>query len=212
MSAVSGTYNMAHPDRDVRLDGARRLAELIARAGDLGTRVVTLCTGTRDPDDPWSGHPENGTAAAWEDMRRSVAAAVDAAERHGVVVAFEPEHGNVVDGAPAARRLIDEIGSPRLRVVLDAANLIRAGEDQAATLREAFALVGPDLVLAHAKDVTEAGEVVAPGRGALDYDLYLALLRDHGAGVPLVVHGVEEHEVDASVSFLRARIHAGAPS
>jgi sugar phosphate isomerase/epimerase len=179
MSAVSGTYNMAHPDPEARLDGARRLAELIARAGDLGTRVVTLCTGSRDPKDPWRAHPDNSTAAAWEDMRASVEAAVRAAERHDIVVAFEPEHGNVVDGAPAARRLLVALASPHLRVVL-----------------------------AHAKDVTEAGEIVAAGRGAVDYDLYLARLRDHGAGVPLILHGLEEDEVDACVSFLRARIPA----
>ena len=205
MAAVSGTYNMAHPDAGVRRDGAAALAELIAAAPRLGTRVVTLCTGTRDRDDMWRAHPDNGTPAAWRDAVESIGAAVAVAERHGVVLAFEPEHNNVVVDAAAGRRLLDEIGSPRLRVVLDAANLIRPGElgRQGDTLRAAVALLGDALVLAHAKDVQPDGTVVAAGRGALDYGLYVSLLREAGYDGPLVLHGLGEAEVPAAVGFLR---------
>src|SRR5690606_19191754 len=51
--AVSGTYNMAHPDPAVRAAGLRRLEVLAAACGGMGTRLITLCTGTRDPDDQW---------------------------------------------------------------------------------------------------------------------------------------------------------------
>jgi len=51
LAAVSGTYNMAHPDASARADGQRRLHELIAAAAGLGTGVVTLCTGSRDATD-----------------------------------------------------------------------------------------------------------------------------------------------------------------
>jgi sugar phosphate isomerase/epimerase len=37
MAAVSGTYNMAHPDAGVRGDGLRRLGVLVAAASALGT-------------------------------------------------------------------------------------------------------------------------------------------------------------------------------
>ena len=49
IAAVSGTFNMIHPDPTVRADGLRRLAVLVAAAPGMGTRLVTLCTGTRDP-------------------------------------------------------------------------------------------------------------------------------------------------------------------
>jgi sugar phosphate isomerase/epimerase len=206
MVAVSGTYNMAHPDPARRADGARRLAALIAVAPELGTRVVTLCTGTRDPDDMWRAHPGNGSAAAWADMIESVGSAVAAAEAAGVVVAVEPEPGNVVRDARAARALLDRIGSPALRIVLDAANLLppEALPDQRRILEEAFELLGGDLALAHAKDARPDGTVVAAGRGSVDYPAYLGLLRDAGFSGPLVLHGLEESEVAASVAFLRA--------
>jgi sugar phosphate isomerase/epimerase len=205
MVAVSGTYNMAHPDPARRAEGARRLRALIAVAPALGTRVVTLCTGTRDPDDMWRAHPDNAGAAAWADMLESVASAVAAAEAAGVVVVAEPERGNVVRDARAARSLLDRIGSPALRIVIDAANLLPPDRlpDQRRILEEAFELLGSDLALAHAKDVRPDGAVVAAGRGGVDYPRYLALLRAAGFAGPLVLHGLQEHEVAASVAYLR---------
>ena len=206
IAAVSGTCNMAHPDPAVREDGLRRLGVLVAAAPALGTRIVTLCTGTRDRTDPWRHHPDNGTPQAWRDMRASIEAAVRVAEAHDVTLAFEPEHHNVVDCAAAGRRLLDELGSPHLRVVIDPANLF-TGPDlgrQGDTLSEAFELLGDDVVLAHAKDVRRDGSVVAAGRGELDYGVYVGLLARTGRDVPLILHGLAEDEVPASVAFLRA--------
>src|SRR4051794_23571333 len=205
-AAVSGTYNMADPDPAARAQGARRLAAIIACAPALGTRIVTLCTGTRDAGDMWRRHPANGAPEAWRDMRASVEAAVGVAEAHGVTLAFEPEHANVVSSAAAGRRLLDEIRSPHLRVVLDPANLVEDLDRPGDTLREAFDLLGDDVVLAHAKDVRRDGTFAAAGRGELDYPLYLALLEP--TRVPLILHGLAEEEVGASVAFLRGLTHS----
>jgi sugar phosphate isomerase/epimerase len=210
MAAVSGTYNMAHPDAARRADGARRLGVLIAAARSLGTRVVTLCTGSRDPDDMWRRHPDNGTAAAWSDMRASLDAALAVAEAHDVTLAFEPERANVVNDAATGRRLLDEVSSPSLAVVLDAANLFD-GPDlvrQDERLGEAFALLGEHVVLAHAKDVRADGTIVAAGQGELDYDRYLGLLEQLPRDVPLILHGLQEDEVEGSLRFLRRRLAA----
>jgi sugar phosphate isomerase/epimerase len=205
VAAVSGTYNMAHPDPAVREDGLRRLGALLAAAPSLGTRIVTLCTGTRDPDDMWRRHRDNQTPEAWRDMLASVEAALAVAEAHDVTLAFEPEHNNVVDSAVAGRRLLDELRSPRLRVVIDAANLL-TGPDlahQGEILREAFELLGDELALAHAKDVRRDGAIVAAGRGELDYGAYVELLEQTGRDVPLILHGLDEQEVPGSIAFLR---------
>lgn len=212
IAAVSGTYNMAHPDVAVRSDGLRRLGVLVAAARALGTGIVTLCTGSRDATDMWRRHPDNGTPEAWRDMLASVEAALPLAEAHDVSLAFEPEHNNVVDSAAAGRRLLDEIRSPHLRVVIDPANLFDGPDldHQGDTLREAFELLGDDLVLAHAKDVQRGGAIVAAGQGDLDYDLYLALLAQTGRDVPLIMHGLAESDVRAGVAFLQAALTRSA--
>ena len=82
-------------------------------------------------------------------MAACVREATDIARQANVVLAFEPEMSNVVDSARKARRLLDEIGSPHLKVTMDPANLFHAGElpRMKEILDEAFALVGKDIVL-----------------------------------------------------------------
>jgi sugar phosphate isomerase/epimerase len=93
-------------------------------------------------------------------------------------------------------------------VVMDAANIFREGElpllDE--ILDEAFGLLGEDMVIAHAKDVKSTGEVVAAGRGELDYDRYLENLQGVGFEGPVILHGLGESEVEGSVAFLRAKL------
>ena len=210
--AVSGTFNMIHPDAEVRRDGLRRLGVLAGACERLGTSTLTLCTGTRDPEDMWRRHPDNVRPEAWRDLLATMQEALETAEEHGVTLAFEPETGNVVDSAEKGRRLLDEMRSPRLKVIMDAANLFDA-EDPARRLSrsgeildEAFELLGGDLLLAHAKDVKGSGEVVAAGKGDLNYDLYLKHLSEAGYGGPLVMHGLAEEEVEGSLAFLRRKL------
>jgi sugar phosphate isomerase/epimerase len=207
IAAVSGTFNMIDPIPERRDVGMRRLGRLAGACALLGTKVITLCTGTRDPDDMWHGHPANGRPDAWADLLAGMEQALAIAEEHDLWLGVEPETANVVDSAAKARRLLHELRSPRLKIIIDPANLFHA-EDlprQRGILDAAFDLLGPDIVLAHAKDVRVVGGTVhhvAAGTGVLDYPHYLALLRQ--VPVPLIVHGLAESEVARALAFLRA--------
>src|SRR5262249_26021674 len=206
IAAVSGTFNMIDPIRERRDAGLRRLGQLAGACALLGTKIITLCTGTRDPDDMWRGHPANGRPDAWADLRRAMEQALAIAEEHDLWLAVEPETANVVDSPAKAAQLLDELRSPRLKITLDPANLSRVEDlpDQRPILEAAFDLLGPDIVLAHAKDVRVVdGAVhhVAAGTGVLDYPHYLTLLRH--VPVPLIVHGLAEAEVEGALAFLR---------
>jgi sugar phosphate isomerase/epimerase len=212
MAAVSGTFNMIHPHLAERQRGLQRLAVLAAACERLGTSVITLCTGTRDPDDKWRHHPANASPQAWQDLVTSMQSAVQIAEEHGVTLVIEPEVSNVVDSAAKARRLLDEMQSPSLKIVIDAANLFHAGtlQHQRRVLDEAFSLLADDIVLAHAKDLSQDGEAgqEAAGTGLLDYDYYLSLLHSSGFDGPLLLHSLTELQVDQAVKFLRQRLAA----
>ncbi|WEX10612.1 sugar phosphate isomerase/epimerase [Chelativorans sp. AA-79] len=204
IAAVSGTYNMIHPDPAVRADGLRRLAVLAEASSALGTDLITLCTGTRDPADQWRAHPDNRTPEAWRDLLVEMEKAVLLAERHDVRLGVEPELANVVDSAEKARRLIDEIGSPRLVVVLDPANLFEEAllPRQREIVSEAIGLLAGRIVMAHAKDRDAAGRFVTAGRGVLDYKHYLARLKAAGFSGDLVTHGLAASEAPAVAAFL----------
>ena len=72
-------------------------------------------------------------------------------------------------------------------------------------LDRTFALLGDDIVLAHAKDLSHDGDAghEAAGQGVLDYPHYLGLLRAIGYSGPLILHSLTEAQIDQSVAFLR---------
>lgn len=213
LAALSGTVNMIHPDPAIRSDGRRRLAAVIAAASGCGIPLVTLCTGTRDPHDPWRAHPDNAGPEAWRDLLAGMGAAVEAAERHDVLLGVEPEAGNVVSDARAARRLVGDLASPRVRVVIDPANLVDGvpPEQGTATVAAAIDLLAERIGLAHAKDRDAAGLPVAPGRGIVDFRAFFRRLAEAGYGGPIVAHGFPAAEAPAVRAFLDAAMRqAGA--
>jgi sugar phosphate isomerase/epimerase len=210
MTAVSGTFNMVHPDPSVREKGLHALGLLAGACRNMGTSVITLCTGTLDPGNMWAYHPDNASPEAWRTLTASLEQSLLLAEQQGVQLAIEPEPAHVVASAPQARRLLDEMQSSRLKIIMDAANLYPAGRPQElpAVLEEAFHLLGQDIILAHAKDVLdEAGtRFGAAGQGLIDYGQYIELLLRCGYQGPLIMHGLEEQDVPGSSDFLNGKI------
>ena len=68
MAGLSATFNAVHPDRDRRSRETRLAQGLIAQAPELGTRFVSLSSGTRNQQDMWAGHPDNDAPSAWRDL------------------------------------------------------------------------------------------------------------------------------------------------
>ena len=210
IAAISGTYNMIHPDPTVRADGLARLATIIRAAPSMGTRLVTLCTGTRDVKDQWKHHPDNSGKEAWHVLLGEMGKAITLAEENNVDLGIEPELANVVSSAKQARRLIDELKSPRIRIVLDPANLFEVAlpSESQVIIAQAIDLLRTRIVMAHAKDRRANGEFTAAGSGVIDFPHFIRCLRSTGFDGPLVTHGLSEHEAPTVAKFLRAVISA----
>ncbi|TAK26386.1 MAG: sugar phosphate isomerase/epimerase [Chloroflexota bacterium] len=210
MTAVSGMFNMAHPDPAVRADGLKRLDAVCAAGGGLGTSVVGVCTGSRNTTSMWRAHPDNRSPEAWRDLAATMAPALASAERYGVILAMEPEVNNVVDSGRAARRLIDEMGSRNLKVCIDGANIFHSGElpRMDAVLGELFDLIGGDIAFAHAKDLDHDGDAghLAPGHGVLDFDRYLRLLEKNGYRGAIIMHGLTEQQAPRCFHILGEKL------
>jgi sugar phosphate isomerase/epimerase len=210
ITAVSGTYNMVHPDLRVREAGHARLEVLAQACAAMGTQLITLCTGTRDPDDQWRDHADNTTPAAWRDLLHSMETAIGIADKYQVYLGIEPELANVVHSAARARQLIDELGSPRLRIVLDPANLFEVAslDEQRSTVAQAIDLLADRIAMGHAKDRYADGRFATAGQGVLDYAHYLAQLKAVGFDGPLITHGLAASEAVEVARFLRSRCDA----
>jgi sugar phosphate isomerase/epimerase len=202
---------MSHPDPEIRAEGLRRFEGFAAAVRELGSGIVSLCSGTRRREHLWRYHADSHTAAAWEDMLESMRRAAEVAERYGLTLAVETEYSNVVDTAAKARRMMDAVGSPRLKMVMDCANLFHPGQayrdNAAAVMEDAFALVGRDTVLAHGKDIAESdGITFCPtGEGIVDFPLFIRLLREYGCGGDMILHGIyDETKMPYGLEILRS--------
>lgn len=208
LNAVSATYNMIHPDVRLREIGHRRLAVVAKAAADMAVPMITLCSGTRDAKDQWKHHSDNSSKAAWHDLIDSMIVAIEIAERFDLVLGVEPELANVINGADAAKRLIDECKSSRIKIILDAANLfeVESLAEQHRIVAEAIDVLAPQIVMAHAKDRAADGSFVAAGTGVLDYPHFLKCLKKTGFEGPLVTHGLNAEEAPAVAAFLKREL------
>lgn len=206
--AVSGTYNMIHPDPAVRQAGHRRLAVIAERCAAMSTPMITLCTGTRDPVDQWKEHPDNNSPEAWRDLIAAMETAIETADRYDIHLGIEPELANVVNSATKARRLIDELKSPRIRIVIDPANLfeVETPEEQRTIISSAIDLLADRITMAHAKDRTRDGGFTTAGKGVLDYTHYLRKLDAIGFEGSLITHGLSAQEAAGVAAFLNPRL------
>ncbi len=150
----------------------------------------------------WKWHADNDSKEAWDDMVQSIEAALLAAEKNNLILAFEPESENVANSAIRARKLLDDLRNPRLRIIIDPANLISPKRNQKEVLDEAFTLLRDAIVIAHAKDRNNDFKPCAAGKGMLDFEYYLRCLKEIGFTGPLIMHGLEEKDVRFSREFL----------
>ena len=208
VEVINGTFNMAHPDRGIREEGIRRFEILCRAAKELSAKYISLCSGTRNADHLWSPHPDNDTQEAWNDMLDTVSRCTKIAEEYGIILAVESEASTIISTPERARSLMDTVGSPNLKMILDCANLFHAGEahkeNVCKTLEHAFALYGNDIVLAHGKDIREGDGIdfCGTGLGIVDFAYTAALLEQYDFTGNMFLHGIYDEN-----DMVRAREH-----
>ncbi len=149
-------------------------------------------------------------AEAWNDLVESLEIALEDARQHGVVLAFEPEPGNLVNSIDRAGRLLDQLEHPSLGVTLDGANIVMTdmARNPVDMLDHAFARFGSKIAIVHAKDCNAAGEMVPAGRGIVPWNHFARLLKGIGFNGPLILHSLEENEVAEAANTITMAIES----
>ncbi len=121
------------------------------------------------------------------------------AEGYDATVLFEASCRSFLASAKRTRLFLEEVNSPRIRALLDAANLLEFND-----LEEMFNQLGPWIDCFHAKDFKlHADRGVAPGQGDLDYQKYVRLAAERRPGVPMVVEYVGSKNYQPALAHLR---------
>ena len=124
------------------------------------------------------------------------------AERYNASVLFEPFFRHFFASAKRTRVYLEEIGSPRLRALLDPANLLEVNDQE-----EMFDQLGPFIDCLHAKDrKLHVDRGVPAGQGDLDYLKFVTLAAQRTPQAPLILEYVGPDDYKQALAHLRDSI------
>ena len=201
-----GVYtNLIHPDQAERKANLDYFEAMMAVGAHMGVRTFISEAGHyTDPAKPEPHVPLHFQDAVWPQMVATARELAKRADKHDAKVLLEPFFRGFLCSAKRVRTFLEEVNSPRIRALLDPANLIEIND-----LEEMFAQLGPWIDCFHAKDRklhTDRG--VAAGQGDVDYNKFVALAARTAPHAPLILEYVGPTNYKASLAHLRKAMEA----
>lgn len=177
--SILGCYvNLASPDEAIRQQAIADFKHHIYLAKDYHAAVVGTETGS-------VGHgytTANFTEEAYIAARSSIMEMVAYAEHLGVTVGIEAGINHPLYTSDLAKRLISEVQSPNLKIIMDCANLISTDnyQEQERVVYRALNDLHDDICSMHLKDFiieNQQVRIVPVGTGWMKYDQILQFLK-----------------------------------
>ncbi len=169
----------------VNEEEAARTQEIYKAHLRFAKRIGAGCVGTETP--PAEG-PEGEacrTEALYQLFLRRVRPLVREAEELGVTLAVEPVCSHIVYDTAMAERMLGDLDSGNVSIILDAVNLIDSAHTEQADwmIREAVRRLGNRVCVLHMKDYVPQEGAARPkpvpcGQGGMQYAPLLALARE----------------------------------
>jgi sugar phosphate isomerase/epimerase len=206
--AVLGCYlKLAVKDEEEAL----RVRKIYRAHLRFAARIGARCTGTETP--PAAG-PEGSGCRTEEQYRLfldRVRPVVREAEETGVTLAVEPVCSHIIHSAETAERMLENLKSDHVRIILDAVNLIdSAHTDRADELvLDAVRRLGDRVCVLHMKDfVPQPGadrpRPVPCGQGQMAYGPLLALAREKN--LPMTLENTTPDNAEQTRSWLESQL------
>ena len=204
---VLGCYlNLATPD----VEAYERTREIYFAHLRFARRIGALVVGTETgaPNTGYKTEPACWTDEALELFIRRLTPVVRRAEEEGTLIAIEPVCRHIVSTAARAQRVLEEINSDSLRIILDAVNLLSpencAYEDS--IIADAISRLDGRIDVLHMKDydlVPGKADLAAMacGTGRMDYSRLLAYARRR-EGIPMTLENTRPDNAEQTRLFL----------
>ena len=198
-----GVYtNMIHGDEAERKANLEYFDAMFRIGADMGVHTFITEAGHYEPEGDVHGVPHYFREDVWGQMVNTGKELVKMAEQYDATVLFEPFYRGFLATAKRVRLFIEDIGSPRARVLLDPANQIELND-----IEEMFAQLSPYIDCMHAKDRklhVDAG--VAAGQGDVNYDTFVAQAAKHVPHAPFILEYVGPDDYKQALKVLQDAI------
>jgi sugar phosphate isomerase/epimerase len=201
-----GVYtNLIHPDAAELQANLAYFEAMMEIGGHMGVRTFINEAGHyHDPKSPAPGIPLEFQDEVWPRMVATGQRLAELAGKHDAKVLLEPFYRGFLASAKRLRLFVEAVNSPRVRVLLDPANLIELND-----LDEMFQQLAPWIDCLHAKDRklhTDRG--VAAGKGDLDYKRFVTLAAQRTPAAPLILEYVGAKDYLDARAVLRSALQA----
>jgi sugar phosphate isomerase/epimerase len=199
-----GVYtNLIHPDPAERQANMAYFEAMMKIGAHMNVRTfITEAGHFYAPDQPAPPVEYHFQEDVWKMMVGVGKELAQMAERYDATVLFEPFYRHFFATAKRTRIYLDEIGSARLRVLLDPANLLEVND-----LNEMFEQLAPRIDCLHAKDrKLHVDRGVPAGQGDLDYAKFVTLAARHTPNAPLIIEYVGAKNYKQALAHLRQAI------
>lgn len=171
--------NLLEPDEDERAANLAYFERYMELASSTGVGCVSTECGFIPSR---RGVQADTYESAFDRLKESIWVLAKRGDALGVDIAVEPCVLDVIPSAKRMRDFIEQIGSPRVRVLLDPANLIANSSEE-----DMYRYLEKHVAYFHGKDrkVNDArGRAV--GEGDIDWRRFLNLHREHTPDLPLI--------------------------
>ena len=203
--AVLGCYlNLADPNPERRSKTQEIYKAHLRFAAKIGARVVGTET-YANPESVFSD-PAPQSEEAFQLLLDSLKPVVRYAEECGAVLAVEPVWCHIISTPERAVRMLEELPSENLQIILDAVNLIAPEEANRTEdiIRNAISLLGDRVRILHMKDyvITPEGELdaCACGLGSMRYEQLLSFAA--GRDLPMTLENTVPDNAEEARLFL----------
>jgi sugar phosphate isomerase/epimerase len=196
-----GVYaNLIHPDEAERKANLAYFKAMMEVGHRMGVHTfITEAGHYQDPKGPEPGVPYFFQDALWPQTVAIVREVAAQAEEFDAKVLLESYYCGFLATAKRVRLFLEEVNSPRIRALLDAANLIEVND-----LEEMFHQLGPWIDCLHAKDrKLHVNAGVAAGKGDLDYPKFVSLVAQYAPHAPLMLEYVGLMDYKQALDHLR---------
>ena len=213
VAEVGAWKNMLDPDAATRKQNLDYVAERCALAEAVGARCCVDIAGSYNAEVWYGMHPKNLSKEFFDATVENCRKVLDAVKPKRTRFTIEMMPWNLPDGPDAYLKLIRAVARPAFGVHLDICNIINSPRlfySNGDVIRECFRKLGRWIVSCHAKDLAWVPEYnvhfaeVVPGRGKIDYRVYLEELAKLTVDAPLMLeHLKNAAEYDEGRAYIQ---------
>jgi len=205
--AVLGCYiEPSVTDRETRLKNVEIFKANLTNAKLLGVPIVGTETTNLDIDTSLAEREK-----IYALLKDSVQRIAEHAEKENIYIGIEPVAEHTLNTPELTRRLLDEVGSDKIKIIFDPVNLVlpQTIHEQELIFNKMFDLLGQEIQVMHIKDTAiENNQKVWRniGKGVINYPMIFDWLKKHKPHIRLLREGVEmdsyQQDIQAMEKFL----------